>query len=141
MKKGIIVLLLIVSIFGLNCVTLKGETINKVVKNLISDYQKFSLESGDDVVLTDEVIVQVKLNEEDFSENTLVNPDDQKAYRQAAKEYYSELNNRYFNNIDLINYESAYISKYSPYIEFKYNREEYFSDRLFAYLKDSFHPQ
>ena len=115
MKKGIIVLLLLVSIFGINCITLKGETINKVVKNLISDYQKFSLESGDDVVLTDEVIVQVKLDEEDFSENTLVNPDDQKAYRQAAKEYYSELNNRYFNNIDLINYESAYISKYSPY--------------------------
>ena len=99
MKKGIIVLLLLVSILGLNCTTLKGESINKVVKNLISDYQKFSLESGDDVVLTDEVIVQVKLDEEDFSENTLVNPDDQKAYRQAAKEYYSELNNRYFNNI------------------------------------------
>ena len=95
MKKGIIVLLLIVSIFGLNCITLKGEAISKVVKNLISDYQKFSLELGDDVVLTNEVIVQVKLDEEDFSNKTLIDPDDQKAYRQAAKEYYSELNNRY----------------------------------------------
>lgn len=127
MKKGIITLLLIITCLCLNCITLKGEVINKVVKNLISDYQKFSLESGDDVVLTDEVIVQVKLDEEDFEDKTLINPDDQKAYRQAAKEYYSELNSNYFSNIDLINYESAYISKYSPYIEFKYNREEYYN--------------
>ena len=72
-------------------------------------------------------IVQVKLEEEDFAEKTTIDPDNQDEFRKAAKEYYTYQNNKLFNNINLYNYESVYISTYAPYIEFKYNREEYYN--------------
>ena len=127
MKRIIIVVSIFILLFGFYTISNNKDFINKVVYELVDDYKKLSLDSEGDTILTDEVIVQLKLDVEDFNEITDIDITNQDAYREAAKEYYSSLNNEYLSSINLNNFKSVYISKYSPYIEYTYQRDKYFS--------------
>lgn len=127
MKKAFIVVIILLVTLGIYNVSINLNFINKVVYELIDDYKQMSLDSLGESTLTDEVVVRVKLDYEEF--NTITNTDiaKQEKYRSEAKEYYSNNNEKYLSNINLYNFKSVYVSKYTPYIEFTYQRDKYFN--------------
>lgn len=127
MKRIFITVNMFLLIFGLYTISNNRGFIDKVVYELIEDYKKLSVDLEGENILTDEVIVQVKLDVVDFCEYTNIDINDQDKYREEAKKYYTTLNNKYLSNINLNNFKSVYISKYSPYIEFVYQRDKYFT--------------
>lgn len=127
MKRIFITVNIFLLIFGLYTISNNRGFIDKVVYELIEDYKQLSVDSEGENILTDEVIVQVKLDVVDFCEYTNIDINDQDKYREEAKKYYTTLNNKYLSNINLNNFKSVYISKYSPYIEFVYQRDKYFT--------------
>lgn len=127
MKKVFIVVIILLVTLGIYNVSINLNFVNKVVYELIDDYKQMSLDSLGESTLTDEVVVRIKLDYEEF--NTITNTDiaKQEKYRSEAKEYYSNNNEKYLSNINLYNFKSVYVSKYTPYIEFTYQRDKYFN--------------
>lgn len=127
MKKVFIVVIILLVTLGIYNVSINLNFVNKVVYELIDDYKQMSLDSLGESTLTDEVVVRIKLDYEEF--NTITNTDiaKQEKYRSEAKEYYSNKNEKYLSNINLYNFKSVYVSKYTPYIEFTYQRDKYFN--------------
>ena len=127
MKKVFIVVIILLVTLGIYNVSINLNFVNKVVYELIDDYKQMSLDSLGESTLTDEVVVRIKLDYEEF--NTITNTDiaKQAKYRSEAKEYYSNNNEKYLSNINLYNFKSVYVSKYTPYIEFTYQRDKYFN--------------
>ena len=127
MKK--IFILVIVLFFGLGIynVSINLDFINKVEYELVDDYKKMSLDSEGENIMTDEVVVRVKFDYEDFTEVSTTDIIDQESYREEAKQYYTSNNKKYLSSINLNNYKSVYISQYAPYIEYTYQRDKYFN--------------
>lgn len=88
--------------------------------------------NGDLVNMSQEVnqvIVKTQLNCEPFYNQKEIVKEDasyeeveeyKTRYRARAQEYYSALNNEYFSKNKLNGYESVYVNKYSPQIEYSY---------------------
>lgn len=78
------------------------------------------------------IIIQVELVDnyfnDDFIEKQTIEIYDKKTQtRIDAKNHYLEKNEMTFNTLNLDNYESIYISKYAPFIEYIYN-DDYFNE-------------
>ena len=67
MKKIFITLSIITLIFTLYIVSINIVSVNKVIYELSSDYRQLSIDSMGEDILTEDVIVQVKLDVEDFN--------------------------------------------------------------------------
>ena len=95
MKKVFIVVIILLVTLGIYNVSINLNFVNKVVYELIDDYKQMSLDSLGESTLTDEVVVRIKLDYEEF--NTITNTDiaKQEKYRSEAKEYYSNKNEKY----------------------------------------------
>lgn len=99
---------------------------NKVIYELIDDYKKFSTDSSDEIELTDDITVRVKLDVEEFDGKDFgVNHEDKESYREKAKQYYTSINEGYVENIEFFTYQDMYISKYSPYINYTFDRSTF----------------
>ena len=99
---------------------------NKVIYELIDDYKKYSTDSSDEIELTDDITVRVKLDVEEFNgEDYDVSHEDKNSYREKAKQYYTSINEGYVENIELFTYQDMYISKYSPYINYTFDRSTF----------------
>lgn len=127
MKRIFITFNIFILIFGIVAISTNNDFINKVIYEFIEDYKKLSVDSEGETILTDEIIVQIKLDVDDFSEITNIDISNQDEYRKAAKEYYSTLNQEYLSTLNLTNFKSVYISKYSPYIEYTYQSDKYYN--------------
>lgn len=127
MKRIFITVNIFILIFGIVAISTNNDFINKVIYEFIEDYRKLSVDSKGESILTDEIIVQVKLDVDDFTEVTDIDISNQDKYREAAKNYYSTLNKKYLSTINLNNFKSVYISKYSPYIEYTYQSDKYYT--------------
>lgn len=127
MKKVLIIFISCLFVLGLYSVTLNIDFINKVEYELINDYKQMSLDSEGEDLLTDDVVVRVKLDYEEFQSVTNTSVLEEEKYRNEAKDYYYENNKKYLSSINLNNYKSVYVSKYTPYIEFTYERDKYFN--------------
>ena len=127
MKRIFITFNIFILIFGIVAISTNNDFINKVIYEFIEDYKKLSVDSEGETILTDEIIVQVKLDVDDFIEVTNIDISNQDEYREAAKNYYSTLNQKYLSTLNLNNFKSVYISKYSPYIEYTYQTDKYYS--------------
>ena len=94
MKKAFIVVIILLVTLGIYNVSINLSFVNKVVYELIDDYKQMSLDSLGESTLTDEVVVRIKLDYEEF--NTITNTDiaKQEKYRSEAKEYYSNNNEK-----------------------------------------------
>lgn len=129
MKRIFITVNIFILLFGLYTISNSEGFVNKIVYEFIEDYKQLSTNSEGETILTDEVIVQIKLDVDDFTEVTDIDVNDQTKFREAAKKYYSNLNNQYLSNINLNNFKSLYISKYSPYIEYTFERDKYYNSK------------
>ena len=127
MKRIFITVNIFILIFGMVAISKNNGFINKVIYEFIEDYKKLSIDSEGENIFTDEIIVQVKLDVDDFIEVTNVDISNQDKYREAAKNYYSTLNEKYLSTINLNNFKSVYISRYSPYIEYTYQADKYYA--------------
>ena len=126
MKKIFLLVIISFCILGIYNISQNINVINKVEYELINDYKKMSMDSEGEKTLTDEVLVKVQLKYDDFTKLASTDVSNQEKYRNEAKEYYTENNEKYLSSINLKNYRSVYISKFAPYIEFTYQRDKYF---------------
>lgn len=100
-------------------------TDNKVVYEL-TDYSRLSVNDSEGIVQPSDIMIRVKLDVDDFDGSNIgIDQSDKRGYRAEAKDYYSTLNNKFVNDIELPNYKDIYISKYSPYILYTYERNEF----------------
>ena len=100
-------------------------TDNKVVYEL-ADYSRLSVNDSGGNELSNDIMIRVKLDVDDFDgNNNGIDQSDKRGYRALAKDYYSTLNKNFVNDIELPNYKDIYISKYSPYILYTYDRNEF----------------
>jgi hypothetical protein len=100
-------------------------TDNKVIYEL-ADYSRLSVNDSGGNELSNDIMIRVKLDVDDFDgNNNGIDQSDKRGYRALAKDYYSTLNKNFVNDIELPNYKDIYISKYSPYILYTYDRNEF----------------
>lgn len=127
MKKIFITIFTMVLFYGFYLISYNNNFINKIVYELIDDYRGLSSDSEGETILNDEIIVQVKLDVDRFSDSTNIDKNDQARYRKAAEEYYTLINDQTFKFLSLSNYKSVYISKYSPYIMYTFDSDKYYN--------------
>ena len=129
MKKIFITVFTVVLVYGFYLISYNNNFINKIVYEFIDDYQGLSNDSEGEAILNDEIIVQVKLDIDSFSETSTIDKNDQDRYRKAAEEYYTQINDHSIDKINIFNYKSVYISKYSPYIMYTFDSDKYFNHK------------
>mgnify|MGYP003517370168 CR=1 FL=1 len=101
MKKIFITIFTMVLVYGFYLISYNNNFINKIVYELIDDYRGLSSDSEGETILNDEIIVQVKLDVDRFSDSTKIDKNDQASYRKAAEEYYTLINDQTFKFLSL----------------------------------------
>lgn len=128
LKKIFIIIILSIISFDLSIIVVRGDTTSKIVFETTDDYQKLSLDAESvNAQAIDEIVIQIKFKTEEeleeINENIERNDD---RYRTRAKQYFYNGNEDKLKDILISNYKSFYISKYSPYVEFTYEKAKFY---------------
>ncbi len=130
--KKIFILLVLSFIFvNLSILVVEGEATSKIVFETIDNYEELSLDHDNiDSSSIEEVVIQIRFKtDQDLEDlNIDINKNDIR-YRTRAKQYFYNLNLEKFRNVSINNYKSFYISKYSPYIEYIYEKDKFYINK------------
>ena len=126
MRKSLIILVLtLLMVLGTSCKNYK-ET-NKIIyeePSIITNATVSAEDENHDLILTDKVVIQLFLNYNSLDAyNPCVSNFD--AYTKEAANYYYPKNKAIFDQLGFSGYESYYISKYLPIIEFEYKKSNF----------------
>lgn len=125
MKKLIIFFVAIIAVFGI-CASKTTRVTEKVIYELLDN--KYSYTVGENSLVTNvtnDIILQVEVELEDEFEKEYQEEVDlcEKENRSSIKSFYNNKNNQLFNTLNIHAYKSYYISNYTPYIEFVYDKD------------------
>ena len=70
MKKIFITIFTMVLVYGFYLISYNNNFIDKIVYELIDDYRGLSSDSKGETILNDEIVVQIKLDVDRFSDST-----------------------------------------------------------------------
>lgn len=149
MKKAIAFVVMAIAIITM-ITTIHHYTYDNVFFETSKKYETMSLEKGEmasDEIINDDVVVRVKV---DYGGNLLeairgiqnqylstITDDSteeeikeaRRGMRQAMREFHLSMNYQRLEKFNLANYESVYVSTYSPYIEYTYSTTEFVKNR------------
>lgn len=132
MRKSLTVVVLLFVLYGI-CVSEEYKMDKRVVYELNESYHSLSYGEETDINYNDDIIVQIELSldeefEEEFEDYTITR---NKNKRNKVKEFFNNKNNIIFKSLNISGYKNYYISKYTPYIELLYERDQfYFNEDL-----------
>ena len=148
MKKAIAFVVMTIALICM-ITTIHHYTYNNVYYETSKRYETMSLEKGEVAsdIIDDDVVVRVKV---DYGGNLFeaiegiqnqylkdINDDStneevveaRRKMRQAMREFHLSTNYQRLETMNLTNYESVYVSTYSPYIEYTYSATDFVKNK------------
>lgn len=148
MKKAIAFVVMTIALICM-ITTIHHYTYNNVYYETSKRYETMSLEKGEVAsdIIDDDVVVRVKV---DYGGNLFeaiegiqnqhlkdINDDStneevveaRRKMRQAMREFHLSTNYQRLETLNLTNYESVYVSTYSPYIEYTYSATDFVKNK------------